>query len=620
MTINQNTLKGIISAHPRGFGFVRCEDGQEHFVPPPQMKWLIPGDTVAFTLTTNPRNQQLSAVVLEVLERPETFWLGQVVRSGPSVTLQTDDAVHTVLRVRGGAGVDARDVVQVRVPAGAGVGSTSVDVDIVENLGPRNDRDFDVRYAVAKWRLPTDFPSETLAELQDLEEPTLQGAQSEGLKDLTSLPLVTIDGDSTKDFDDAVALEDQGHTWVLHVAIADVSRYVKPGSALDTEAKRRATSVYLSDRTLPMLPKELSNGLCSLNPGQLRHALVCSLTYSKLGRLEGYAFARALIRSAARLTYQQVADDALPEGTPAEVSAMLSRLWSWYETQAPLRAKRGLMEGHGAEPKLKIEEDGSYGVEWVSILRSNELVEECMLAANRAAAAHLTLKGEGMLFRHQEGLDPEKWAETRAWLESHNISAPDVPTLRELRAVLSSELGELREQATFRIRRCMTPAVYDGAMSSHFSLDFHAYTHFTSPIRRYADLLVHRLLLGEPVVADSEATEHISARAKRAKQASRFPWERLKRRLVWRSGEHLHDAQVIGQTARGFKAAVLCWEVLIAVDAEGLEQAGWTWNAVAEQWQSDAGTLSVGQTVRVKLTELKDEGPTCELNAKLLAE
>lgn len=622
--MNQNLLHGVVSANPRGFGFVTDAQGQEYFVPPAQMKRVIPGDMVQFQVVQSPRNpEQSQAQIVGHVSRPESFWLGHLVRCKEGYELKPDDAVHCTLLLESGAPPAETDVIQLRVAPGASMGASRVKAQLVANLGPRNRADFDVRYAMAKWRLPVEFSPDALAEAKAMQEPQ-EGDCSPDAEDLTAIPFVTIDGDSTNDFDDAVAIEQNSQGWLLRVAIADVSRYVQEGSALAADALQRGTSVYLVDRVLPMLPMELSQGVCSLNPGALRYAVVSTLQFSKEGKLQTSQFSRALIRSAARLTYREVAEYALPPETPDAVRQMLSHLWTWFETQRPQRELRGLMDTYPPEPKLKLTAEGEYHLDWVPILRSNELVEECMLAANQAAARYLTERGQGQLFRHQPGLDAEKWGETLDWLGAQKLVDPQAaqalarPTLIQLRELLQAAPVGLKDQMSFRIRRCMTPAGYDPKESSHFSLGFEAYTHFTSPIRRYADLQVHRLILGAIQAPDITVTEHISVRSKVAKVSSRHPWERIKRRLLWQESLKVRGGQIVSMSSRGLKASVREWEVLCAVDAEVLWLDGWAWSATRSQWTRGAESLSLGQLVQLRLEALKEDGPICELAASVL--
>jgi ribonuclease R len=260
-------LRGVVSAHPRGFGFVATAAGEQAFVSPPQMRSLVPGDEVVFSVAPGPRGQP-SATVHEVLARPESFWLGQLEPiGGGRWRLRADDPVHATVEIAAAPAVAPADVVQVRVAAGAGIGAPTVPATLIANLGPRNDAEFESRYAIARWRLPSAFGDDALAEAREFLEPSLADAAQLGYADLTALPFVTIDGASSRDFDDALCLVDDDHRrWTLHVAIAHVSHYVEPSSALDAAARERGTSVYLPDRALPMLPPELANGLCSLQP------------------------------------------------------------------------------------------------------------------------------------------------------------------------------------------------------------------------------------------------------------------------------------------------------------------------------------------------------------------
>jgi ribonuclease R len=341
--------------------------------------------------------------------------------------------------------------------------------------------------------------------------------------------------------------------------------------------------------------------------------VVCSLRYAKQGAPEGYAFGQAIVRSAARLTYTQLAQGDVPQ----PVVPMLQQLWRWLDERQPERGRRGLLERAAAEPRLVAGAEGGWSLDWVAPGRANELVEEAMLAANRAAAAQLTLLGAGMLFRHQQGLDAQRWQHTRDWLAAHGIDAPAAPMLADLRRLLAAAAASpLQPQVEYRVLRALTPALYDELQSSHFSLGFFAYTHFTSPIRRYADLLVHRLLLGQPADADAALSEHLSARASAARQAGRFVWQRLKRRAVWRSGAHEHDAQVVSFGAKGLKVALAGWEVSAAVAADALAAAGWQWREADAAWRRDDDALDLGSRLRVRLVALHDDGPRCELQAR----
>jgi ribonuclease R len=622
-------LEGVVSAHPRGFGFVLCDSGEEHFVPPPFMKQFIPGDRVRFQLAVNPRNQQLAADRLQLVDRPESFWLGALVpgRNG-SMDFAPDDAVHVRLQLPPDFRAAAADVVQVRVPPNAS-GTERVRVEVIQNLGPRNEREFDTRYATAKWRLPCDWPNAVADEAAALID--AQASLAPDMEDLRGLPLVTIDGESTRDFDDGICVRAAEGHFDLWVAIADVSRYVEPGSALDAQARVRGTSVYFPDAVIPMLPEVLSNGLCSLNPNLDRAAVVCQMAVSGSGRISQYRFFRALVRSRARLTYNQVAsalDGTLNIGqvlrddlVAIDVEAVLRDMEALRAALMPRRLQRGLMEYRSREPKLVVAADGSYAIGWDHPTVAHEMVEDCMLLANRAAAAHLALNGMGTLFRHHQGVDLEKWKETRSWLAACGVAAPETPTLEDLRALLDLTKDDERQPVIeWRVRRSFAPAVYDSANSRHYTLGFLAYTHFTSPIRRYADLLVHRLLLGEPVPDLEDKAQECSELSRRANIASRYPWDRLKRRALWAAGQgKVLSGQVVTMSKRGIKVVVADWDTAVFVASERCQQFGLAWDAVRDVWASGAVVLDLGQRVHVRLLNLLREGQMLDIESELVA-
>lgn len=608
---------GTVSAHEKGFGFIVDAQGESHFVPPFLMKQFIPGDVVEFAEEVNPRDSKLAVASMTLISRPETFWLGQLkLNFHKKLEFAPDEAVHVKFRLPANHGIPENHVFQVRVAAGTPP-AQKIDVTIVQDLGPRNDREFDTKYATAKWRLPTEWPKDVQAEAQALANvvPALEA----GMLDMRDLEFVTIDGESTRDYDDAVFAVPQEGGVHLKVAIADVSRYVTPGSALDREAKLRGTSVYFPDRVIPMLPEVLSNGLCSLNPGEQRAALVCSMDIDANGRIQNPSFARALIVSHARLTYNQVT--AFVNGEvelPANVAKNVLAIKAVYDLMAPLRESRGLMEYRSREPKLVKGDDGSYNIGWETPTIAHTMVEECMLAANQAAALFVPEGSKSRLFRHHPGLDEEKWAETYAWLRSLGITLPEAPTLNNLGDLLRSR----KDDASFpliewRVRRSFAPAVYDETDSSHFTLGFPAYTHFTSPIRRYSDLIVHRLVLGEIAEAGDNVALECSERSRRAQFASRYPMDRLKRRALWKDAQKTHGARIATLSKRGSKVVVDEWETAVFVPAEALAKIGYSWDGDQELWTRGGENLDYGQIVQVTLTSFVDDGAQCELEGTM---
>lgn len=619
-TVAQVATSGVLAAHPNGFGFIRDEHGESHFVPPSFLKQFIPGDIVSFITEVSPKNGKVAVSGLTLIERPETFWLGEIKPNfHGKPEFKADDAVHVKFRLPGNHGIKEGDVAQLRVAPGTPVG-THVPVTVVANLGKRNEREFDIEYAIAKWRLPHAWPADVLEEAKALSAivPQLES----NMVDLRHLPFVTIDGEGTRDFDDAIyALEVDGRIH-LKIAIADVARYVKPGSALDREARLRGTSVYFPDRVIPMLPEVLSNGLCSLNPGQPRAALVCSMELDAAGEILTQSFTRVLMESHARLTYNQVTAflegaAELPEGVVSNVRA----IQKFFEQQKTARDLRGLLEYRSREPKLVRGPDGEFNVGWDSPTLAHSLVEDCMLAGNRAAALAIPQDSKSHLFRYHQGLDLEKWADTREWLASMNIAAAETPTLLQLRELLLAQAeDESFPLIEWRVRRSMGPAVYDELQSQHFTLGFKAYTHFTSPIRRYSDLIVHRLVLAEIAEAGLDVALDCSVRSRRAQMASRFPWDRIKRRALWREEQKSFGARLATAAKRGCKAIVDEWETAAFIPGANIEKMGYAWDADADAWmrKSDSKRLELGEVVQVTLTALTESGPECELLGDLI--
>jgi ribonuclease R len=613
-------LSGVIAAHPNGFGFVRDEHGESHFVPPNFLKQFIPGDIVSFTLGVSPKNGKVAVETLTLIERPETFWLGEIKPNfHGKPEFKADDPVHVKFRLPSNHGIKDGDVAQIRIAAGTPVGP-HVPVTVVANLGPRNDREFDVEYAIAKWRLPREWPAEVVAEANALS--TVVPQLEADMVDMRHLPFVTIDGEGTRDYDDAIYAFEADGKLHLEVAIADVARYVKPGSALDREAKLRGTSVYFPDRVIPMLPEVLSNGLCSLNPGQPRAALVCSIELGLDGEILDQRFTRALIQSHARLTYNQVTAYLAGEfSLEGEVASSINAIKKLYDQQEPSRDLRGLMEYRSREPKLVRGPNGEFNVGWETPTIAHSMVEECMLAANRAAALFVPQGSKSHLFRHHKGVDLDKWAETCEWLTGMGIYPPETPTLSDLREMLETyKEDEAYPLIEWRIRRSFAPATYDEHLSAHFTLGFPAYSHFTSPIRRYSDLIVHRLVLAEIAEAGLDVAAECSERSRRAQIASRFPWDRIKRRALWREEQKTFGARLATAAKRGCKAVVDDWETAVFVPAECIEKLGYAWDADAEAWmrKTDSKRLELGEVVRVTLTEFTQNGPECELIGELL--
>ena len=381
---------------------------------------------------------------------------------------------------------------------------------ITEVLGEIDDPGMEIEIAVRKYDVPHRFSPQTLAQAAALPD-KLRAADRRGRIDLTDVPLVTIDGADARDFDDAVYCEPfkrgRGKTafqgWRLVVAIADVSHYVKPGEALDGDAYERATSVYFPRRVIPMLPEKLSNGLCSLNPLQDRLSMVCDMLVGVDGEIDAYQFFPAVIRSHARLTYEEVAAVLLNTRGPealrrADLVAPLLNLHEVYRALLKRRVVRGAMDFETTETQIVCDDNGR--IERIVPRKRNEahrLIEEAMLAANVCAAEFISGRKHPCLYRVHEGPTPEKRLMLQNYLRALGVSVTisDDPTPAEFQAVARATQDRPDVlQVHAMLLRSMQQAIYTADNSGHFGLAYAAYTHFTSPIRRYPDLLVHRVI------------------------------------------------------------------------------------------------------------------------------
>jgi ribonuclease R len=419
-------------------------------------------------------------------------------------------------------------------------------VKVLERLGEKDDPRLISLIAIHSFGIPTTFPRDVMSEAAKLSEPDLSG----GREDLRHIPLVTIDGADARDFDDAVFCEpDQDpknpNGWKILVAIADVSFYVRPGTPLDQEAYKRGNSTYFADRVVPMLPERLSNDLCSLKPKVNRACLVADMTIDQDAKLLSYRFRRGLMRSAARLTYEQVqaAQDGTPDDTTAPLlDAVIKPLYKVYAVLKRARQERGALELDLPERKAVIDNTGKItAIVPRKRLDSHQLIEEFMILANVAAAMQLEDKNAPCLYRIHDSPAPDKIDATRDFLKDAGYSLPRADDLhpKAINHILkkSSEAGDAALIHTMLLR-LQSQAVYSPDNIGHFGLALEKYAHFTSPIRRYADLVVHRSLvkslgLGAGALAASEEENiaetgvHISSTERRSMLAERDVMDRF---------------------------------------------------------------------------------------------
>ena len=494
---------------------------------------LVPGERVLAQLKPLGRGRLEGRTLRRLTDRP-----GRVLgvfrpRAGGTARLEPlDRRVKAEWRVPAGAESGAMaDEVVVAVPLPHG-GAGLKPVEVVERLGPMGDSRSVSLICIATHEIPDEFPADALAEAA-----ACGPAMAAGREDLRALPLVTIDGEDARDFDDAVWAEADGDGFRLLVAIADVAHYVQPGSALDREARHRGNSVYFPDRVVPMLPEALSAGWCSLQPGVDRPCLFAELFIGADGRKTRHRFGRGLMRSAARLTYEQV------EATKA-TDPRLRALDAVYRALLAARVARGTLDLDLPERRVVLREGRVVSVAPRERLGSHRLIEECMILANVAAAQELERLGRPCPYRIHAPPGADKLDALRTVLHGMDISLPPGDQLhpRDLDRLLRRVAGTAEAPLINEIMlRSQSQAEYSPVNIGHFGLALPRYAHFTSPIRRYADLLVHRALLGlnspDPARA-ADVAAHVSATERRAAAAEREAVDRyLATFLTGRIGE-----------------------------------------------------------------------------------
>ena len=533
-------VTGRVHAHRDGYGFLLPEEGTgDLFLSPPQMRALMHGDRIIARVVGVDQRGRREGALVEVLERGVVQVVGRFWREGDAAFVRPDHArLHQDVLVTPGdeGGAVHGDLVVVditepprkqRPPLGK----------IVEVLGAQLAPGMAIEVALRTYAIPREFSAPALAEAAKLGE-KLSNARRSGREDLRDLPLVTIDGADAMDFDDAVHCVPTPAGWRLTVAIADVSSYVVPGSALDQDAQTRGTSVYFPEHVVPMLPEGLSNGLCSLRPGEDRLCLACEMLIGQDGTIRRSRFTEAVMRSHARLTYDEVAAvlvgrDADARERLAPVVGHLEALHEVYGALRDARERRGALDLDSTESRLRFDDDGNVtAIETVLRNDAHRLIEECMVAANVAAARFLERHRVHALFRIHDGPNAEKLSDLRAMLKEFGLTLGGglKPTPKDY-AKLLERLSGKPEAPLIQVAllRSLTQAVYSPANTGHFGLGLDRYMHFTSPIRRYPDLLVHRairhVLSRRKPTAGALAAERARGAAKRTRR-SPYPYQR----------------------------------------------------------------------------------------------
>nr|WP_268767813.1 ribonuclease R [Lampropedia hyalina] len=502
-------IVGEVQGRREGHGFVRPDDGSEDvFLPLEEMRHLIHQDRVRVRVVRHDRKGRPEGRVLDILERPTRRIIGKLLQeNGVWLVAPEDRRYGQDVLIPDAATAHARvgQVVVVELTEAPSLHGQPVG-RISEVLGDADDAGMEIEIAVRKYDVPHEF-SPACEKAAAALPATVRAVDRRGRVDLRDIPLITIDGEDARDFDDAVYCEPakvgRGKGWRLLVAIADVSHYVPSGGAIDHDAFERATSIYFPRRVIPMLPEKLSNGLCSLNPEVDRLCMVCDMLITASGKLHAYQFYPGVMHSHARMTYTQVADILGNTRGPLAVQFAdrlpdLLNLHGVFQALLAARQARGAIDFETTETQIICDDSGRIA-QIVPRVRNqaHRLIEEAMLAANVCSADFLLKRKHPALYRVHEGPSPERLDMLRNYLKAMGVpqTVGDAPQPQDFQAI--AEATKERPDAPqihSMLLRSMQQAVYTPHNNGHFGLAFSAYTHFTSPIRRYPDLLVHRVL------------------------------------------------------------------------------------------------------------------------------
>ena len=598
-------ITGRVSAHADGFGFLVTDDDDDIFLNAREMRQLLHGDKAVVCVTgTNKRGKREGRIV-EVLERVNHFIVGRLfVEKGIGFVSPDNKRINQDITIppndRGAAAHGEIVVVSIveqpsrkHPPVGK----------VVEVLGQHLQAGMEIDVALRSRDIPHQWPAEVKDQAAAFSPDVLEEDKL-GRKDVRTLPLITIDGADARDFDDAVYCEKTKTGWRLLVAIADVAHYVVPGAPLDKEAIKRGTSVYFPGRVVPMLPEALSNGLCSLNPEVDRLCMLCEMSLDEGGAIKRSRFYNGVMRSHARLTYDQVYEMLTDTGSSLrkkfeEQLPGIETLHALYELLAENRRKRGVIEFDSNETHIVFDKNKKIK-EIVPIVRNDahKLIEECMILANVAAAAFLEQHQIPSLYRVHNTPKAEKLEDLRAFLALRGLQlgGGDTPTALDYAAV-AEQIEERADRSIIStvLLRSMQQAVYQPRNEGHFGLALSQYAHFTSPIRRYPDLLVHRaikhVLARKPIegqfytaAAMSDLGESCSTTERRAEEASRDV-------VSWLKCEYMQDH--IGEEFDGVVSAVTSFGLFVELPTMHIEGLVHITSLPQDYYRYDQASLSM---------------------------
>ena len=534
----QPEYEATVYINSKGMGTANISGQDDLLLPERELRQVFNGDRVKVRQTSVDRKGKAWGFITEVVQHRVKQVIGKVCQhegeyfvqpASPNahqpITLEKELIEHAQVKVG--------DSIRVAIDTYP-TKEEFATAHIIQSMADKADTEIIIPQTILEYGLPYEFPDEVIKEAESFKEPNAK--DREGRIDLRDLALVTIDGEDARDFDDAVYAEKRpGGGYRVVVAIADVSHYVRVGKPLDDEAQERGTSVYFPHYVLPMLPEALSNGLCSLNPHVDRLCMVCDLKLSRAGRVTSFEFYPSVMHSKARLTYNQVAQyfdgDSNAINENRDVRKSLNTLFQLYQVLKELRADRHAMEFETVETYMTFDELG--GIQEILPRTRNDahkLIEECMLLAN-VAAAEYALKNEiPMLYRVHQPPEFSRIQKVRDFVKLLGLKFPEQPTQKDYQEVIEATKDRIDAPSIHAVLlRSMMQAYYGAKNDGHFGLAYDAYTHFTSPIRRYPDLLLHRAIKAQlaqkpyPISGASldDAGEHFSSTERRADEASR---------------------------------------------------------------------------------------------------
>ena len=619
---------GRVSGHKDGFGFVIPDDGSaDVYLSAREMRSLFHGDRVAVKVIGEDRRGKPEGVLVDVLERGTREVAGKFVRERGIGIVIPDNAkiAHRILIAKGESGGARPGQIVVAQILDYPTHMEQPTGRIVQIIGSPEQKGIATDIAIQSHGIPTGWPKPVREQVEKIGD-SVPAAAKKARVDLRDVDLLTIDGADARDFDDAVFCEPSGKGWRLLVAIADVAHYVEVKSPLDKEAIVRGTSVYFPDRVVPMLPEALSNGLCSLNPEVDRLCMVCDMRVSQDGKVTRATFVEAVMRSKARLTYSQVNgflsgnDKAIPKAAHGPVR----NLHALYKAFAKARGRRGALELDLPQIKFELNKDGE--IECIRIESRNDahrLIEECMIAANVEAAKFLKKNRIQGLYRVHPKPDPDRFDELRLYLVSLGIKVPHPDHIepRQFNNLLQKVKDRPDSAAiSMQMLRSLMHAEYTPDNIGHFGLALDSYAHFTSPIRRYPDLLVHRGIRhiirgGKPGRYDYDRQAMIrlgaitSAHERRAEEATRDVEAWLKcQYMVDRQGE-VYDGVVTGVT--NFGLFVQLKELMVdgLVHVTSLPNDYYHYDAGRQQMVGErtGRTFALGEALRVRVQRVDME-------------